>query len=91
MKIKSIQMEQSRYNELASSHVQSFFEFQKHREQTIAERFDEYHRDNPHVFAMFRRYSEQAMERGFRKFSAKAIFERMRWYYQMETSGTNSS
>lgn len=54
---------------------------------SIAERFEEYHRDNPHVFRLFKKYSETAMERGYTRFSAKAVFERLRWHYQMETEG----
>jgi len=55
--------------------------------KTIAEKFEEYHRDNPHVFRLFKQYSEQALDRGYTKFSAKAVFERLRWHYQMETVG----
>lgn len=53
----------------------------------IAERFEEYHRANPHVFRLFKNYSAQALDRGYTRFSAKAVFERLRWHYQMETQG----
>lgn len=34
---------------------------------------------------MFVSYARQAKKRGYERFSAKAIFERLRWYSQMET------
>lgn len=52
---------------------------------TIQERFDAFHASNPHVFKMFVQYARQAKARGYDKFSAKAIFERLRWYFSFET------
>lgn len=53
----------------------------------IAEKFEEFHRENPHVYEYFRQYSLQALDRGYDRFSAKAVFERLRWHFQMETKG----
>lgn len=52
--------------------------------KTIQESFEEFHYCNPHVFKMFVQYARQAKSRGYEKFSAKAIFERLRWYYNFE-------
>lgn len=52
---------------------------------TIQERFEQFDAQNPHVFKMFISYARQAKARGYEKFSAKAIFERLRWYINMET------
>jgi hypothetical protein len=49
------------------------------------QKFEIYHSENPHVYDMFIRYGRMALSRGFTRFSAKAIFERLRWYYQFET------
>lgn len=54
---------------------------------TIKERFDLFHAQNPHVFQLFLKYSMMAKDRGFEKFSAKAVFERLRWHLNFETSG----
>jgi len=47
--------------------------------------FERYDQENPNVFRLFLQYSEMAFNRGFKKFSAKAIFERLHWHYQFET------
>lgn len=52
---------------------------------TIQSRFEQFHHDNPHVFQMFVAYARQAKKRGYDRFSAKAIFERLRWYFSFET------
>lgn len=54
---------------------------------TIQESFDTYHRENPHVFTAFVRYAREAKKRGFDKFGAKAIMERIRWHFNIETVG----
>ena len=47
-------------------------------------KFEQFHSQNPHVFDMFVSYAKQAKKKGYDKFSAKAIFERLRWYYNFE-------
>jgi hypothetical protein len=53
----------------------------------ILQKFIIYDQQNPHVYTMFRNYARQAKDRGYTKFSAKAIFERLRWHFAMETVG----
>ena len=56
---------------------------------TIQQRFEIFHSENPHVFQMFVSYARQAKKRGYERFSAKAIFGRLRWYSQMETDSAD--
>lgn len=51
------------------------------------ERFKQFHRDNPRVFELFKRFAESALENGRRRrFGARMIGERIRWYTAIETS-----
>lgn len=52
----------------------------------LERRFWRYHEDNPHVYAMFRRFTLQATDRKT-NYSARAIFHRMRWFTEIETNG----
>jgi hypothetical protein len=54
-------------------------------DKTWEQKFEEYHLENPHVYGLFIRYARMALDRGFTRFSAKAIFERLRWHYNFET------
>ena len=47
--------------------------------------FLEYHKKNPHIWLLFQNYTQQALKSGQQKFSAKAIFERIRWTLEIET------
>ena len=51
----------------------------------LDEKFQRYHRANPDVFGLFLRFTLKAKERGFRHYSAKAVFERIRWHMDIET------
>mgnify|MGYP003629599682 CR=1 FL=1 len=53
----------------------------------IEEAFEKYHKANPHVFKHFKHFANQAKTTGMKQFSANAIFERMRWYLNIETFG----
>ncbi len=46
--------------------------------------FERYLRDNPKVYELFERYALEAAKCG-KRIGAKAIWERMRWYAQVET------
>lgn len=48
--------------------------------------FETYHRKNPHVFKLFRKYARIAKEKGFKRYSAKGIFEIIRWHTQESSS-----
>lgn len=52
---------------------------------TMAEFFD-FHRENPRVYWLFCRFVRQVLEAGHRRYSARAIFHRIRWHERVETS-----
>lgn len=54
---------------------------------SIKEDFEIFHHENPNVFELFKRYATIAKGKGFTRFSAKAVFERLRWHMNFETNG----
>ena len=44
------------------------------REQVIA-----FHKENPIVMELFSQFTQQVIDRGFKNYSARAIFQRIRW------------
>lgn len=52
----------------------------------LKETFDEFDRDNPHVYDLFVKYALEAKARGRTRFSISMITERIRWYTAIETS-----
>ena len=52
---------------------------------TPQERFQEFHYDNPEVYTMFKHFAFKAMDSGRRKYSARAIMERLRWELNIQT------
>lgn len=53
----------------------------------IKEAFEIFHRDNPQVYELFRRFTFQAIDAGRKDFGAKAVVERIRWSSMVETTG----
>ncbi len=53
----------------------------------IQARFEIFHKDNPKIYEMLVRFSFEAKEAGFKRFSIRPIVERLRWYIQIETKG----
>lgn len=49
-------------------------------------RFDEYHKHNPHVYRLFKKYALQVKSAGRNHFGAKMIMERVRWFKMFETN-----
>ena len=45
----------------------------------LKERFDEYHRHNPHIYHQFRYYTLKAIQSGYKNFGSQMIIERIRW------------
>ncbi len=50
----------------------------------IVDSFVTYHRENPHVYEMFKAYAEQIRNSGTNIFGSKAIMEQIRWHYAVE-------
>lgn len=42
---------------------------------------------NPHVYDMFCKFTSRARNAGFKRYSANAIFERIRWHMDVEING----
>jgi hypothetical protein len=53
----------------------------------LLEKFARYHRNNPHVYALFRRFTFAIIERGHRRTSVWLIMNRIRWEMTVETYG----
>jgi len=47
-------------------------------------KFLEYHKNNPHVFVLFKKFANQAKSAGFANYSAWAIVQRIRWHTTIE-------
>jgi len=52
---------------------------------TLTERFNQYHRDNPHVYELFKKFTFMAIRRGHNRLSAWMIANRIRWETSIET------
>lgn len=48
-------------------------------------RFKKFHAENPHIFIEFKRLAKQMLTSGRKKYSARTIFEVMRWDYDIKT------
>ena len=55
--------------------------------KTIAERFKQFHKLNPHVYERIKNHAFFLKEAGVQKFGMKAIFEKLRWDYAVQTQG----
>jgi hypothetical protein len=54
-------------------------------QETIQARFEEFDRMHPEVWEMFLRFARDAHQRGRKRFGAKMIMERIRWYFTIES------
>ena len=48
--------------------------------------FAQFHRENPHVYKLFCEYAQRVIAAGRARFSAYAIFNRLRWHYAFEST-----
>lgn len=55
--------------------------------QGLMDKMWEFHLENPHVYDLFKRFTQQAIDAGFDNYSVNAIFERIRWHTDIETRG----
>ena len=51
------------------------------------ERFEQYDRENPHVYELVKRYTFDVIASGKKHFSMASIIERIRWFTEIETTG----
>ncbi len=54
---------------------------------SIKARWWRWHKDNPHVYRLFTQFTLDVVNAGHSHYSSKAIFERIRWHTEIETSG----
>lgn len=59
----------------------------KTRADQILEAFERFHMKNPSVWALFERFTLQAIDAGREKYSSDAICHRIRWHTGVETRG----
>lgn len=52
-----------------------------------AAKFAEYNRENPQVYAALRKFALEAKRAGRERMGMKALFERVRWFTEVETTG----
>ncbi len=55
--------------------------------KSLKEKWWEFHKENPHVYELFEKFTFQAIDVGFNNYSANAVFERIRWHTDIETKG----
>jgi len=56
-------------------------------DESIEQRFERFHRANPHVFRAIVQVARGARSRGLRRWSMNGVFEVLRWVRPVETSG----
>jgi hypothetical protein len=54
---------------------------------TLEERFEKFHEGNPHVASMLTQMALQLKDKGRRHFGMKALFETLRFWTALETTG----
>jgi hypothetical protein len=52
---------------------------------TLTDKFNQYHRDNPQVYELFKYFTLRAIKRGHNRLSAWMIANRIRWETSIET------
>jgi len=55
----------------------------------LQEKFDKFHADNPYVWELFKRFTFEAINKGYDNFSVALVAERIRWETLIETSDTD--
>lgn len=56
----------------------------------VEEKFVAYHRDNPHVYALFDQYAHVAIDKGKTSYSAWNVINRLRWDIDMKAVDQSS-
>lgn len=57
------------------------------REATIQERFESFHKANPHVYVALRALALQMLGSGVKEYGIKGLFEILRWQFSVQTKG----
>jgi len=51
----------------------------------LQKEFESFHTNNPHVYVLFKKYTFEAINRGFQHYSSDAVLHRIRWHTSVET------
>lgn len=54
---------------------------------TVQEKFRQYHKDNPEVWALFVRFAQELKAAGVTRYSSQGIFHRIRWETVLKSKG----
>jgi len=68
----------------------SNMDFETQTGKSIKDTFDEFHENNPAVYAYFKEYAGRAIRAGVKKLSSKLIINRIRWEIFIETVGNDT-
>jgi hypothetical protein len=56
---------------------------------TIQDRFEEFHKANPRIYDLLVRFALEVKGKGWKRYSIDAIYQRVRWHVNIETSDTD--
>ena len=54
---------------------------------SLLESFKKFHKENPKIYELFEKFSDDAKRAGRKRFSHWMIINRIRWYTSVETTG----
>jgi hypothetical protein len=61
--------------------------YQEQFKKTIDQSFEQYHKDNPHIYQYFVHFAMEWIKSGAKKISSKQIIGRIRWHLDVEVKG----
>jgi len=50
-------------------------------------KWQRFHRENPHVYELIKKFTQQAIDAGFKHYGIQSVAERVRWHTMIETNG----
>jgi len=53
----------------------------------LQEKFDKSNKENPEIYELFKKFTFEVMNSGFKNFGAHTILHRIRWYTDIEEKG----
>lgn len=56
-------------------------------DEALIIRFWEFHKSNPNVYELFKRFTFELIQRGHKHYSSDAVIHRIRWHTSLETTG----
>ncbi len=57
------------------------------RADQILDQFEDFHKKNPAVWELFKRFTFETIHKGWDHYSVNAVVERIRWHSAIETTG----